>query len=82
MSDDAYQAFFARGSVKKKFDGTNFYNWGIARPTTKPTLAAIAAITKTAAIFASSGETDIPTSSISSEFTINEGTSNFVNDFA
>ena len=27
MGDDAYQAFFARGNVKRKFDGANWNNW-------------------------------------------------------
>ena len=82
MGDDSYQAFFARGKTKKKWDGTTLNNWGIATPILKPTLVAVTAITSNVAIFASTGETDVPTASISSEFTINEGTTNFVNDYA
>jgi hypothetical protein len=73
FGDDAYQAFAARGTTKKKFDGTTLNNWGIAAPSTKATLAAISATTGTVATF-DSGE--------SPAFTINEGTSNFVNNYA
>jgi len=72
FGDDAYQAFFARGTTKKKFDGSNFYNWGIDAPAYAPTLSAIDAITETVATF-DSGE--------SPAFTIHEGTSNFVSDY-
>ena len=72
IGDDAYQAFFARGSTKKKFDGTSSNNWGIAAPTYKPSLAAVNAITTQVATF-DNGE--------SPAFTIHEGSSNFVDNY-
>ena len=82
FSDDSYQAFIARGKTKKKWDGTTLNNWGISAPNLKPTLVAVDAITANVAIFASTGEDDVPTTGVSSEFTINEGTSNFVANYA
>ena len=84
MGDDSYQAFFARGSTKKKFDGTNFFNWGIDAPAFKPTLSAVNAITYEVA---SCDAAESPA------FTIHEGggsvprtastaTSDFVADYA
>lgn len=49
--DDSYQAFMARGTAKKKWDGDTLHNWGIAAPSTKPALSAIDAITYTACTF-------------------------------
>jgi hypothetical protein len=54
IGDDSYQVFMARGTKKKKYDGSVFRNWGITRPVGTPTLAAVAAITKSAAAFDSS----------------------------
>jgi len=51
MGDDTYQMFFARGTTRKKWDGTNWYNWSIEQPTEAPTLEAVAAITTSAAAF-------------------------------
>jgi len=51
VGDDAYQAFLARGTTKKKWDGTTLNNWGIAKPAAAPTLTAIASITSTIADF-------------------------------
>jgi hypothetical protein len=51
MSDDSYQIFMARGTTKKKWDGTTLNNWSITRPTGKPTLSAISEITSTIADF-------------------------------
>ena len=39
FGDDAYQCFFARGTVKKKWDGNELWNWGIAAPASKPSLS-------------------------------------------
>ena len=81
MGDDSYQAFFARGTVTKKFDGINFNNWGIARPSLKPTIVAVSAITSVVASFNSTGEGDVPTSA-GNDFTYPEGASNqFVVDY-
>lgn len=41
------QILFARGTSKKKYDGTTVRNWGIAAPGAAPTVAAVAADTKT-----------------------------------
>lgn len=54
IDDDSYQIFAARGTTKKKFDGTNWYNWGISRPSGIPTLAAASSVTKSVAGFDSS----------------------------
>src|SRR3990167_996307 len=51
IGDDSYQLFMARGATKKKFDGTNWNNWGIAAPIAAPTLAAVTSVTKTIAAF-------------------------------
>lgn len=51
MADDAYQMFFARGTTKKKFDGTHWNNWGIAAPSAAPTLSAISSLTTSVAGF-------------------------------
>jgi len=48
IGDDAYQIFFARGTTRKKFDGT-WNEWGIPKPEGVVTLSAVAAITKVAA---------------------------------
>lgn len=72
MGDDSYQAFFARGTTKKKFDGTNFYNWAVGTPDFPAALTAVTAITTTVATFNS---TESPA------FVINEGTSSFVAGF-
>lgn len=53
MGDDSYQTFYARGTTKKKWDGTNFHNWGIERPSAPPTLAAVNSVTSSVATFAS-----------------------------
>jgi hypothetical protein len=69
IGDDAYQAFFARGNTRKKYDGTNYHNWNIAAPAVKPTVAAINAITSEVASFngASHVTPDSPA------FVVNEG---------
>jgi hypothetical protein len=69
MGDDAYQAFFARGSTKKKFDGSHLHNWAIPAPEFAPTLAAVTAITDGVATF---------NTAESPAFTVNEGTGSFV----
>ncbi len=69
VGDDAYQAFFARGTTKKKFDGSNFYNWPIKAPEFPATLSAVPAITTEVASFNS---TESPA------FVINEGSAAFV----
>jgi len=51
IGDDSYQLFMARGTTKKKFDGTNWNNWGVAAPIAAPTLAAVTSVTKTVAAF-------------------------------
>ena len=51
VADDSYQFFMARGATKKKWDGSELNNWSVAAPTTKPTLAAVTANTKTIAAF-------------------------------
>jgi hypothetical protein len=78
MGEDAYQAFFARGSTKKKYDGTTFNNWGIAAPTSKPGVSAVNAITSNVATFngASHGTPDSPA------FVINEGAGAEVDGYA
>jgi hypothetical protein len=69
MGDDSYQAFFAHGATKKKHDGTTLNEWGIRAPEFAPALQAVTAITATVASFDS---TESPA------FTVNEGTSAFV----
>ena len=69
MSDDSFQAFFARGKTKKKFDGANFYEWSIKAPEFPATLIGVTAITLTVADF---------NSSESPAFIINEGTGAFI----
>lgn len=59
MGDDAYQMFFARGTTKKKWDGSHWNNWGIAKPSSPPTLAAVNTVTKSVSTFAS-GESPAP----------------------
>lgn len=56
---------FARGTSKKKYDGTTVRNWGIAAPGAAATLAGIAADSK---VFASCASTESPI------MTVNEGT--------
>jgi hypothetical protein len=73
FGDDAYQAFMARGTTKKKFDGTNFNNWGISAPEFPATVVAVNAITSQVATFDSSE---------SPAFTANEGTKAYVDDYA
>jgi hypothetical protein len=51
MGDDSYQMFFARGTTRKKWDGTNWNNWSIGKPTGKVTLAAATSVTSTIADF-------------------------------
>jgi len=51
IGDDAYQMFFARGTTKKKWDGTNWHNWGVTAPIAAPTLAAVNSVTTTIAAF-------------------------------
>jgi hypothetical protein len=65
MGDDTYQMFFARGTTRKKWDGTNWYNWSIPPPAAAPTLAAVTAISTTVADF---NDTESPAC------TITEGT--------
>ena len=69
IGDDAYQAFFARGETKKKYDGTNYNNWGIPAPTSKAAVVAVNAITAEIASFngSSHGTPDSPA------FVVNEG---------
>ncbi len=68
MGTDSYQAFMARGTVKKKHDGTTLNNWGIPKPGLKPSLSALTAILSTAATFNS---TESPA------FVVNEGSGTF-----
>lgn len=73
FADDSYQAFMARATTKKKFDGTNLHNWGIAAPEFACTIVAVNALTSEVASF-DSGE--------SPAFLANEGTTAFVNNYA
>jgi len=73
FGDDSYQCFFARGTTKKKYDGTTLNNWGLTRPILPPAVTAVAAVTTTVATFAS-GETP-------GTITTPEGTSSFINDY-
>lgn len=45
MGEDHQQSFFGRSTSNKKFDGKSFLNWGIAKPSTAPTLSSIAGTT-------------------------------------
>ena len=40
FGDDAYQAFFARGTTKKRVNSEGTFDWGLPAPTVAPTLAA------------------------------------------
>lgn len=51
FGDDSIQVFAARGTTKKKWDGTTLNNWGIERPIEAPTLSASSAITSTVCAF-------------------------------
>lgn len=52
FGSDAYQAFMARGSTKKKIAATGeLQNWGIAAPDQAPLLAALDVVTATVASF-------------------------------
>ncbi len=62
---------FARGTTKKKFDGTTVRNWGIAASTVAPIVTAIDPDSK---VFASCASTELPV------MTTNEGSQSFVND--
>lgn len=73
FGDDAYQSFAARGTVKKKWDGTTLNNWSIDAPALAPVLSAAAAVTASVASFDSAE---------SPAFVINEGTAAFVPDKA
>ena len=79
ICDDSYQIFMARGSTKKKFDGTTFRDWALTQPEGVATLAAVTAITKTAAAFSGS---DASTSNETPALTQGEGTKAFVDDSA
>lgn len=68
---DAYQTFVARGTTRKKYDGTNFFDWNIKAPTGKPILSKGNAITSTVAEFDAS-ESD------TFQFTTTEGTKTLV----
>ena len=67
------QILFARSTTKKKYDGTNVRNWGIAPPANTATLTALAADSK---VFASCASAESPA------FTGNEGTVGFAADKA
>jgi hypothetical protein len=54
IGDDGYQIFMARGTTKKKFNGTLWMDWGIPRPEGTVTLDGIASTTKSASAFDSS----------------------------
>jgi hypothetical protein len=58
MGEDHQQAFFARGTTKRKFDGKNLLNWGIAKPSAVATLSSVAA-SSTDLMTGASGETGI-----------------------
>lgn len=79
IGNDGYQIFVARGNTKKKFDGTTFQDWALTKPEGTPTLAAVTAITKSAAAFSGS---DASTSDETPATTVTEGTRVFVNDQA
>ena len=51
VNDDSRQMFFARGSSRKKWDGTTLNEWSIPRPTGKVSLSAVASINTTIADF-------------------------------
>lgn len=51
IGDDSYQIFFARGNSKKKFDGENWYNWGIGKPLSAPSVDAVSNVSSTIADF-------------------------------
>jgi len=72
FADDSYQVFAARGTVKKKFDGSALRNWSIAAPVAKPTLTATNAVFFTVATFQN---TESPA------FVVNEGTGSFTTGF-
>lgn len=67
------QILFARGTTKKKYDGTTVRTWGIAAPGGAATLAVIAADSK---VFASCSSAEAP------GMTSNEGTQSFQPDKA
>lgn len=67
------QALYARGTTKKKHDGTTERNWGIAAPNAAPTLTGLSADSK---VFASCASTESPA------MTSNEGTQAFAADKA
>lgn len=71
--DDSYQVFMARSTTRKKFDGTNFHNWGIDAPEFAASVLAVDALTTSVATFDNSE---------SPAFDINEGTSAFVDNYA
>lgn len=51
IGNDSYQVFVARGTTKKKWDGTHYNNWGVTAPTEAPVLTAVASVTSTVADF-------------------------------
>lgn len=56
FGDDHQQAFMARGTSTKKFDGKSFMEWSIAKPAAAPTLSAVAP-SSTSLFTCASGET-------------------------
>lgn len=72
MGSDSYQAFIARGTTKKKFDGMSVRNWGIAAPSTAPSLEGSTAVSVTVASF---------NTAESPAFVVNEGTSTFATGY-
>lgn len=73
MGDDSYQAFFARGKTKIKYDGEHIHNWGIAAPQIRPVLEAVDALTFTIGDFNANESTG-------NDFVMNEGDTTYHGD--
>lgn len=72
FGDDAYQCFMARGTTNRKFDGQGTNRWGINAPLRRPTLSAVDALTAEVSSFDTAEKPELE---------VNEGTSNFVNNW-
>lgn len=73
MGDDAYQAFFARGTTKKAYDGVTLRNWGIPKPAAAPTLGAVDAITTAVAAFNNTESPAVTAPEGSTAYTTDDG---------
>lgn len=74
IGDDSYQAFFARGKTKKKWEGSNIYEWGIAAPSRAAELGAIDAVQYFVATFG------IPDTMTASTIAFAQGTPDLITD--